>query len=606
MMFFLARLGIYFIHRESFADLNTGDVLFGFLHGIRFDLASLMVFLGLPLLISIVPLSWSRTRWWSGSVALVVFLLLLTGLFALIGDLIYFGFVKRHLSNELLFLPREVGYLAKEVSGHPAYLVTGVLLISAGGCLWKRILMIPLKPARRHLVKFVLFFMFVGIAGRGGIGMKPLAIVHAYAHGSSSLGNLTLNGIFSASHSMLLSENIERRDMNAAELEHALNLPADILDKPFPLEHDHRGTGKPGRNLVILMVESLTPKYVDGFSGGGYGITPNLDRMASRGWKFTRFYAHGQRSVEGIQAILTGLPSVMGLPAVTDLTANYSKLAELARDNGYYPLFVNSTEREAFLTREIAGSVGFSNYYGKEDMPLLLNYPDKEWDRRLGWDYETLMFTLEQIKKQGPPFLAFVSLTTDHTPYPRLMEPFTRYPHHPNREGGYLNSLHYTDWAIGEFINAAQSEPWFAETVFVITADHVIAHFQSGGFEENFRIPLILYAPEILTPRQVNTVGSQLDLAPTFVSLMGLSGRFSTIGNDMMHRHGLGAWVREGSVVGIISELGYVKHSLSRMLDSGSWSEPEPPADYFEKLELRLLAMDRLAYDLIRENRWGR
>ena len=46
------------------------------------------------------------------------------------------------------------------------------------------------------------------------------------------------------------------------------------------------------------------------------GLTPNVDRMAREGIMFPNFHASGQRSFEGVQAVLTGLPALPGEGAV--------------------------------------------------------------------------------------------------------------------------------------------------------------------------------------------------------------------------------------------------------------------------------------------------
>ena len=237
-------------------------------------------------------------------------------------------------------------------------------------------------------------------------------------------------------------------------------------------------------------------------------------------------------------------------------------------------------------------------------MPLLLDYLPEEKDRNLGWDYETLMFSLKKIKNQKTPFMAFINLSTDHTPFPKLKAPFNRHPHHETEEGGYLNSLNYTDWAIGEFINKAKKEQWFDKTIFVITADHVLAHFQKGDFLERFRIPLIFYAPHLMKPKIVETVTSQLDLMPTFLDFMGLDTQYTALGSTLLHEQESEALVREGSLIGIITDRAYLKHSLIRRMEYRELVN-NVSESYFDKLEARLLAWDRLAYDLTRQNRWA-
>ena len=602
-VFMLARMGIFTVHHDNFTSLTFGEVFQAFFYGIRFDLASLLVFTGIPLMLLALPFRWASSNWWHGSLSLLVFFLLVAESTLLVGDIIYFGYVKRHLTNELLFLAKDTNYLINELAANSEYFTVWLVLFCLALYFWIRLVLIKLRPVKFHWIKLVLFLLFVGIAGRGGIGMKPLAVVHAYSSGSTSFANLVLNGVFSASQSSL-SAPVERLPLSKTEIINILDLPLDFWKKPIPLAQKNKPNSIKSNNLVVLMVEGLSPRYVDSFGRNNYKITSSLDKISAEGWMFNHFYSHGQRSIEGTQSVLTGLPSVLGLPAISNLSANYTKIATLAEQNGVSTIFVNSALRESFLTEAIAGSTGFREYYGKEDMPLLLNYLPEEKDRDSGWDYETLMFSLEKINNYATPFLAFIVLNTDHTPFPKLTAPFNRYPHHVTKEGGYLNSLHYTDWAIGEFMSKAKKKPWFKNTIFVITADHVLAHFQSGGFLERFRIPLIIYAPELLKPRKIEIVSSQLDLMPTFIEFMGLKAEFTALGTSLLKKKESLALVKEGSLMGIITEKGFLKHTLSHRMEFGRLTENVPDS-YFDDLEARLLAWDRVAYDLTRKNRWA-
>ncbi len=605
-LFSLARVSLLLMHAEQFARLTPAQVLEALVDGIRFDLASLMVFGGVPMLVAALPFRWFRHPLWTGLHLLLLYGLLAVGAGVLVGDLLYYGHVKRHLTNELLFLGEDGLYLLKEASGY--WLEAGIGVLGIAGLLawgWRQARQ-PVRRSRWEWALYVLLVLTVGLLGRGGFGEKPIAIVNAYSSGSTAQGNLTLNGVFSASHSSLTTNRVERPPLADEVIETTLDLPSGAVASGYPLEHTFPGKAPLAKNLVIIMVESLTPRYVDAFGGNDYGLTPNLDALAQQGWQFNRFYSHGQRSVEGFQSILTGVPSLPGVPTVMDQASAYSRLARIAQENGYEALFVNTTLRQAFLTDAFAATVGFPEYYGREDMPLLLDYPEAERDRRLGWDYEALMWTLKKLKGREHPFLVFVSANTAHTPYPRLPERFERHPFHPNEEGGYLNSLYYSDWALGEFFQQARQEPWFEDTLFVITADHVIAHFQhSTGLPEKFQVPLILYAPALLQPRKVDTIASHLDLPATFIDALGLKGAFASLGHSLLDPNGAPGYaiVREGSILGIINETGYLRHSLARRLEAGPLPGATPPD--FDLMERQLLSWDHLAFTLLQSNRWS-
>jgi len=235
-------------------------------------------------------------------------------------------------------------------------------------------------------------------------------------------------------------------------------------------------------------------------------------------------------------------------------------------------------------------------------MPVLLDYPfpDNYW----GWDYEMFMFSVDKLNDIQKPFFAFMFPSSDHTPFPVLPKKFMKYPHHPEEETGYLNLLGYTDWALQQFFQKIESMSWFSNTIFIITGDHVIAHYQSGDFLEKFQVPLIIYAPEIFQPQIIETVTSHLDLLPTIYSLLNWKGKYSSLGENVFSKKENFAWVRQGSIIGAITDKAFLKHSLKNRLEYKSLQE-ELPETYFLQLERKLLSLNQLSFQLINNNTWA-
>jgi len=484
-----------------------------------------------------------------------------------------------------------------------AYLFAAVLLVFAW--FWLFAGKTAEKIGKLHYPAYLGFVLMLVTAGRGGLGYKPVAIIDAFASGYTQQGNLILNGVFSISHSALKAEDASHQYFSEAEAQKLLFDRRQPLNPQYPFQQEFTDRQPPTHNLVLVLIESLSFKYVDSFAHRNYGVTPNLDRLAEEGLKFTNFFAAGQRSIEGIQATLTGLPPIIGLPTLgVGLLSNYSKLGEIANANGYTTICVESLKRRSFRMDAIAGSTGFTEFYGQEDMSIRLNYPDptaSKW----GWDYETYMTAADRMEKVKKPFLTYIITSTTHTPYPPLPAYLVKYPHTANTESGFLNTLNYTDWSIGEFMKRVRQQPWFDQTIFIFTADHALAHHQGGGFIERFHIPLIVYAPKRFSPATITTVTSQIDLFPSIIDMLNLKGRFSSFGESfLLENPARFAMVREGSILGIISDKGFLRHSLNNRLESQPFIPATTQAD-FDQLENKLLAADQLIYAAVRENHWA-
>ncbi|WP_164704615.1 LTA synthase family protein, partial [Pseudomonas viridiflava] len=92
----------------------------------------------------------------------------------------------------------------------------------------------------------------------------------------------------------------------------------------------------------------------------------------------------------------------------------------------------------------------------------------------------------------------------------------------------------YTDYAIGQFLLAARQKPWFDDTIFIFVADHTAG---SAGKEDlpvvNYQIPLFIYAPKVVQPKDDNQLASQIDLAPTVLGLLDMRYESTFFGRDL-------------------------------------------------------------------------
>lgn len=91
--------------------------------------------------------------------------------------------------------------------------------------------------------------------------------------------------------------------------------------------------------------------------------------------------------------------------------------------------------------------------------------------------------------------MAVVFTGTTHARFADLPKNFKKYEHSEMGLGGYLNTLFYSDWALGEFMKMAEKTRWFERTIFIFMADHPA--FTSGDFRERFHIPFVIFAPSV-------------------------------------------------------------------------------------------------------------
>jgi phosphoglycerol transferase MdoB-like AlkP superfamily enzyme len=121
----------------------------------------------------------------------------------------------------------------------------------------------------------------------------------------------------------------------------------------------------------------------------------------------------------------------------------------------------------------------------------------------------------------------------------------------------------YTDYAIGKFIKDARTKPWFKDTLFVIVADHCASVAGKSKLPvDNYHIPLIFYAPELLKPATYAPVVSQIDIAPTLLEVLGKNGDDHFFGRPFFEK---GA-PPERAFISNYQELGYLRNGILTVL----------------------------------------
>jgi len=605
--FSVFRLVFFISYRDYFGQLSAGQILGAFAHGVRFDGAVIALFFIVPLLLLNIPLRIVAHRWWQWPFAWILWAMLVGMGLVLAADVVYFGFVNRHMATELMAVGQDMGAMVHmALTTYLGALIAYAALCVVLAILWRRVAARETAPTRNGVVVFVALFFVLALTGRGWtLYGKPINVVHAFTSGSTAAGNLTLNGLFSALLTGDASRRVNHHFFDPQEAQRVVAETYPLADGQYPLLR-HYEAKKSHPNLVFVLLESWSFRYVDALAGSHYGVTPNFDALVPQGLSFSHAYSAGQRSIEGVQGTLTGIPQLIGMPYLGKglEVSNISRLGAMAQHNGYRTIFVQSSHRGSFRIDAIAHAAGFEEYYGMEDMPILLDYPDAN-SAAFGWDYETFMFLSGKLAQTQGPFLAYVYTGTTHEPFSRLPARFEKHPHGDLTEDGFLNTMYYADWSLGEFMKAAAKADWFKNTIFVFVADHPIGKFNVKTVIDRHHVPLLIYAPGLIKPGTRDTVGSQLDLFPTVVDLLGFGDSFSALGDSLLRKQDGHAFVTAGNIIGLIGKDGYVTHSLKNRLETGAVGKVQPPPAYFDALEHKLLATDQVVYELLNANRWA-
>lgn len=623
ILIFLA-LGLFTLFRglllisyyDEFASLSVFEIIQAFIYGLRFDFVLVCMTFLIPILMINLPFKWAENSKWLTFWYWVCLPIIIGICFLLAADIAYYDYVKRHITQELrIILHDSLFILQIALSSYKLALLSFAGFSAALFFLWKKSLPKNLiyrstSSIGKRTAIFLLVFIVIAIGFRGGIQRKNIHVINAFATGNPTQGNLILNGAYSAIRSFDKRPSVSHKFYSqevVTEQAKELGLFKESKQIPFLKKFDHKKVNK--LNVVIVLLESWSYKYIDALSGNNYGITPNFDKLIKDGLSFNRFYSAGQRSIEGLQAVLTGVPLLVDLPRLGWGLENskFSRMGNLLQKHDYHTMFAQSSRRTSFHIDSISAAAGFKNYFGREDMELKLDYADPEsfW---FGWDHETFNKVNHYLSNVKEPFVNFTFTGSTHSPYGTLPTKFLKYPHSADSENGFMNTLYYSDWALGQFMQKARQQPWFDNTVFLFTADHTLGAYQKGSTLDQFHIPFVIYSPKHIKPGTNNTVSSHLDIMPTVIDLLKLPDTYSAVGESLLRKkndNNAFAYIRTGNLSGIINNEGYILHTLKKVIEAKTLTLQPLDIKIQNKLEKNLLTIDQMAYQAINSNTWA-
>ena len=301
-----------------------------------------------------------------------------------------------------------------------------------------------------------------------------------------------------------------------------------VSNDPRDLTREIRHTGPEKHlNVVLISVESLSGDYLGTF-GNKEGLTPFLDSLVDKSIFFDNLYANGTRTVRGLEALSLSVPPTPGDSLVREHNnENLFSLASIFNDRGYVSEFVYGGYGYFDNMNYFFGHNGYKTVDRSaipKGMPI---HSQNVWGVADEDLYTLALSQMDQIHAEGKPFFLHIMTTSNHRPY--------TYPagrvkwQSPSRPG----AVAYTDWSIEDFIKRAQTKPYFADTVFVITADHCASSAGKTSLPINrYHIPLWIYAPKQFKPERVKELMGQLDIPPTLLGLLNFSYRTRFFGQD--------------------------------------------------------------------------
>jgi phosphoglycerol transferase MdoB-like AlkP superfamily enzyme len=296
-------------------------------------------------------------------------------------------------------------------------------------------------------------------------------------------------------------------------------------------------------NIIFICVESLSADYL-GYFGNQDGLTPVLDSLAGSGMTFTNLFATGTRTVRGMEAITLSIPPTPGRSIVKrQHNQKLFTIGEVFKEKGYSRTFFYGGDGYFDnMDRYFSGN-GFDIVdRGRRFLPVTdiatrrFRIPDANVTFENAWGvcdediYNAVLEHADNANEKEQPFFDFIMTTSNHKPY-TYPEGRIGIPSGTGRSG----AVRYTDFAIGKFLSAARTKPWYDNTVFVIMADHCAS--SAGRWEldvANYHIPAIIVNLPGKSNLRIDKLCSQIDIFPTLFGQLGWDYKSNLFGIDVL------------------------------------------------------------------------
>ena len=539
----------YSTYEHVFSSPKFWDIFWG---GVYFDTSAIAYTNALYILLVLFPLHLKESAKWQRCCKWLYIIINGLGLATNLGDAVYFQYTARRTTiaffSEFGADDKLGSIVGLEFLRH-WYLV--LLFIALIALLWCCYLtpVFRTQPRRRYYIIQTLALLiaaFLCWAGmRGGFwDNRPIKISTANQFiDRPNDASLILNTPFS------LFRTIGKHSYhNPGYYQSEAELEAIFTPIHNPLT-SHLSPLTSKKNIVVLFLESFGREYVGSLNQeilpGYKGYTPFLDSLMQHAVSFRYTFANGRASVDAMPSALSGLPMfVESFVAASHATNHLSGMAACLDSLGYETAFFHGAPASSLGFQGFTRSTGFQQCYSQEDFEAdpRTNGPadsDNWWGI---WDEPFLQYFRTKMSDMKEPFMTALFTLSSHHPF-HVPEQYKAV--FKEEEMPIHKCIRYTDHALQRFFEEASKEPWFNNTIFVMTGDHtnMSNHPEYKSSINQFATSIILYDPSgTVTPGIRDGIAQQTDILPTILNLVGYDKPYMAFGCDLLNTPAEDTW----------------------------------------------------------------
>lgn len=323
------------------------------------------------------------------------------------------------------------------------------------------------------------------------------------------------------------------------------------------------GVGK-DKNLIVIQVEALQ-EFVINRSVNGKEITPNLNRLIKKSLYFNNYYtetAGGGTSDAELLSNVSMFPAKDGSAYIRFSGNDYYSIARRLKEEGYSTAAMHAY-KPGFWNRSVMyQTLGFDEFVNKNDY---------ENDEIIGMglsDKSFLRQSLEHMEKYKEPYYSLLITLTSHFPFDGDKKYYSSFDVGEYKDtflGNYLESIHYADEALGEFIDELEARGLMDRSILAVYGDHYaipkdkkeyLAEFLELENMDDYnwvklqKVPLIINLPGNSHVGTKSIAGGGVDFMPTILNIMGVdSSDIPMLGRDLLNSSEGMAILRHGTFI---------------------------------------------------------
>lgn len=338
-----------------------------------------------------------------------------------------------------------------------------------------------------------------------------------------------------------------------------------------------------GKNIIAIHGESIQ-NFLIGLKFNGQEVTPNLNKLASKGLYFDNFYTQvsiGTSSDTEFTLNTSLMPANIGTAFSDYADKEYISIPKLLKEKGYYSFAMHANNGEYWNRRVMHKNLGYDDLIAKDQYEI---------DEVIGLGLSDVSFfkqsvqKLKKIAEEHDKYYGTFIMLTNHTPFSETdkygefdvdiketvineltgEEEVISYPYMEGTKlGNYFKSAHYADYALGIFLEELEKEGLLDNTVIIFYGDHDARlpksnyerllnydkekdetlseddpnyiEFNDYSYELNRKVPFIIWSRETeKKPQEFSYPMGMYDVMPTLGNMFGFYNKYA-LGHDIFN-----------------------------------------------------------------------